>query len=68
MAACSVSSRPASNIAGIVSPTIFGQFLDHGHLRGMFFFMAACALLAIGTVVVSTSPDREGIRTRTVFF
>jgi FSR family fosmidomycin resistance protein-like MFS transporter len=46
------------NIAGIVSPTIFGQFLDHGHPRGMFFFMAACALLAIGTVAVSTTRKR----------
>jgi sugar phosphate permease len=46
------------NIAGIVSPTIFGQFLDHGHPRGMFFFMAACALLAIGTVLVSTTRTR----------
>jgi len=43
------------NIAGIVAPTIFGQFLDHGHPRGMFFFMAACALLAVGTVAVSTT-------------
>jgi FSR family fosmidomycin resistance protein-like MFS transporter len=47
------------NIAGIVSPTIFGQFLDHGHPRGMFFFMAGCALLAIGTVVVSTTRRRR---------
>src|SRR5205814_10184840 len=46
------------NIAGIVTPTIFGQFLDHGNPRGMFFFMATCALLAIGTVVVSTTRGR----------
>jgi MFS transporter, FSR family, fosmidomycin resistance protein len=46
------------NIAGIVSPTIFGQLLDHGHPRAMFFFMATCALLAIGTVVVSTARRR----------
>jgi MFS family permease len=43
------------NIAGIVSPLIFGQLLDHGHVRTMFFFMAACALLAIATVAVNTS-------------
>jgi MFS transporter, FSR family, fosmidomycin resistance protein len=48
------------NIAGIVSPTIFGQFLDHDYPRGMFFFMAACALLAIGTVVISTTRKRAG--------
>ena len=48
------------NIAGIVSPTIFGQLLDHGHPRAMFFFMAACALLSIATVVLSTTRKRAG--------
>jgi len=43
------------NIAGIVSPIIFGQLLDHGYVREMFFFMAACALLAIITVAISTA-------------
>jgi len=43
------------NIAGIVSPIIFGQLLDHGYVREIFFFMAACALLSIVTVVVSTT-------------
>src|SRR6266545_1194536 len=38
------------NIAGIVSPLIFGQLLDRGHVREIFFFMAACALLSIATV------------------
>jgi len=46
------------NIAGIVSPTIFGLLLDHGHVREMFFFMAICALLAIGTVAISTAGKR----------
>jgi FSR family fosmidomycin resistance protein-like MFS transporter len=46
------------NIAGIVSPTIFGQLLDHGHPREIFFFMAACALLAIATVAASTTRKR----------
>jgi MFS family permease len=46
------------NIAGIVSPLIFGQLLDHGHVRTMFFFMASCALVAIATVVISTSTRR----------
>jgi MFS family permease len=46
------------NIAGIVSPLIFGQLLDHGHVRTMFFFMAACALLAIATVVINASARR----------
>jgi len=43
------------NIAGIVAPIIFGQLLDHGYVREMFFFMAACALLAILTVAISTT-------------
>jgi FSR family fosmidomycin resistance protein-like MFS transporter len=48
------------NIAGIVAPTIFGQLLDHGHPQAMFLFMAVCALLAIATVVVSTTHKRTG--------
>jgi MFS family permease len=48
------------NIAGIVSPTIFGQLLDHGHPQAMFFFMAVCALLSIATVVLSTTRKRAG--------
>jgi predicted MFS family arabinose efflux permease len=46
------------NIAGIVSPIIFGQLLDHGHVREIFFFMAVCALLSIATVVVNTTRRR----------
>jgi MFS transporter, FSR family, fosmidomycin resistance protein len=43
------------NIAGIVTPIIFGQLLDHGYVREIFFFMALCALLAISTVAFSTT-------------
>jgi predicted MFS family arabinose efflux permease len=46
------------NIAGIVAPIIFGQLLDHGHVREIFFFMALCALLAIFTVAFSTTRKR----------
>ena len=46
------------NIAGIVAPIIFGQLLDNGYVREMFFFMAICALLAILTVAVSTTRKR----------
>jgi len=46
------------NIAGIVSPLIFGQLLDRGHVREMFFFMATCAVMSIATVVISTSGKR----------
>src|SRR5439155_27207607 len=45
-------------IAGIVAPIIFGQLLDHGYVREIFFFMALCALLAIFTVAFSTTPKR----------
>jgi sugar phosphate permease len=48
------------NIAGIVSPLIFGQLLDHGYVREMFFFMAVCALLAIGTIGLTTSAKKAG--------
>jgi MFS transporter, FSR family, fosmidomycin resistance protein len=48
------------NIAGIVSPIIFGQLLDHGYVREMFFFMALCALLAILTVAISTTRKPAG--------
>src|SRR5215475_9362948 len=46
------------NIAGIVAPIIFGQLLDHGYVREIFFFMALCALLAILTVAISTAGKR----------
>jgi predicted MFS family arabinose efflux permease len=48
------------NIAGIVAPIIFGQLLDHGYVREIFFFMALCALLAIFTVAFSTTRKRAG--------
>jgi FSR family fosmidomycin resistance protein-like MFS transporter len=43
------------HVAGIVSPIIFGQMLDRGHPRAIFFFMAFCALLSIATVTYSTT-------------
>jgi FSR family fosmidomycin resistance protein-like MFS transporter len=46
------------NIAGIVTPIIFGLLLDHGYVREIFFFMALCALLAIFTVAFSTTRKR----------
>jgi FSR family fosmidomycin resistance protein-like MFS transporter len=46
------------NIAGIIAPIIFGQLLDKGHVREIFFFMAACALLSIVTVAISTTRKR----------
>jgi MFS family permease len=47
------------NIAGIISPLIYGQFLDRGYPREIFYFMGACALLSIITVAVSVSNRRE---------
>jgi MFS family permease len=43
------------NIAGIISPIIFGQMLDRGYPAEIFFLMAGCTLLAIATVAFSTS-------------
>ena len=43
------------HLAGIVSPIIFGQMLDRGYPREIFFFMACCALLSIATVAYSST-------------
>ena len=43
------------HLAGIVSPIIFGQMLDRGYPREIFFFMAFCTLLSIATVTYSTT-------------
>jgi MFS transporter, FSR family, fosmidomycin resistance protein len=43
------------HLAGIVSPIIFGQMLDRGYPREIFFFMAICALLSIATVTYSST-------------
>jgi MFS transporter, FSR family, fosmidomycin resistance protein len=47
------------HIGGMVSPLIFGQFLDHGHPRAVFLFIAACALVAVFTVVLGMSGRRN---------
>jgi MFS family permease len=46
------------HIGGMVAPLIFGQLLDHGHPRAVFFFIAACALVAIATVAFGMSGRR----------
>jgi FSR family fosmidomycin resistance protein-like MFS transporter len=46
------------HIGGMVAPIIFGQLLDHGHPRALFLYIAACALIAIGTVVFGMSGRR----------
>jgi FSR family fosmidomycin resistance protein-like MFS transporter len=46
------------HIGGMVAPLIFGQFLDHGHPRAVFLYIAACALVAIATVVFGMSGRR----------
>jgi predicted MFS family arabinose efflux permease len=43
------------NIGGIVAPIIFGQLLDQGYPRAIFFCVAGCALLSIATVAINTS-------------
>ena len=49
------------HIGGMVAPLIFGQLLDHGHPRAVFFFIAACALVAIATVAFGMSGRRATI-------
>ncbi len=46
------------HIGGMVAPLIFGQLLDHGYPRAVFFYIAACALVAIATVVFGMSGRR----------
>jgi MFS family permease len=48
------------NIGGIVSPLIFGQLLDQGYPRAIFFCVAACALISIATVAINTSRKPAG--------
>ena len=43
------------NIGGIVAPLIFGQLLDHGHPRAIFFCVTGFALVSIATVAINTS-------------
>src|SRR5229473_2504812 len=43
------------HIGGMVAPLIFAQFLDHGYPRGVFLYVAACALVAIATVAFGMS-------------
>jgi predicted MFS family arabinose efflux permease len=39
------------DLGGIIGPVAFGFLLDHGHPREMLFGVAACYLVAIGTVI-----------------
>jgi MFS family permease len=43
------------NIGGIVAPVIFGQLLDQGYPRAIFFCVAAAALVSITTVAINTT-------------
>jgi MFS family permease len=47
------------HIGGMISPVIFGQFLDHGHPRAVFLFITACALVGVITVVLGMSGRRN---------
>jgi MFS family permease len=42
------------HVGGMISPLIYGQFLDHGQPRSVFLFIAACAVTAVLTVVFGT--------------
>jgi MFS transporter, FSR family, fosmidomycin resistance protein len=39
------------DLGGIIGPVAFGILLDHGHSREMLVAVAACYLVAIGTVI-----------------
>jgi FSR family fosmidomycin resistance protein-like MFS transporter len=39
------------NIGGIISPIVFGWLMDDGHPQAIFLVVAACALIAILTVL-----------------
>jgi MFS family permease len=45
------------NIAGVVSPLIFGALMDHGEPRAVFLLIGACSLAAVITVV--SAPRRH---------
>jgi MFS transporter, FSR family, fosmidomycin resistance protein len=45
------------NIAGIISPLIFGALMDHGAPRMVFILIGICSLLAVATVV--STPKRR---------
>jgi MFS family permease len=47
------------HIGGMISPLIFGQLLDHGMPRGVFLFIAACALIAVATVAFGAALRRR---------
>ena len=48
------------HIGGMVAPLIFAQFLDHGHPRAVFLYIAVCALVAIATVAFGM-PGRRAV-------
>lgn len=45
------------NIAGILSPLIFGALMDYGAPRAVFILVGICSLAAILTVVVAARKD-----------
>ncbi len=47
------------HVGGIVAPLIFGQFLDHGQPQWVFFYIAACSLVAIATVAFGRASARK---------
>jgi sugar phosphate permease len=46
------------HLGGVIAPMIFGQFLDHGRPQFVFFYIAACAMLAVVIVTFSASIRR----------
>jgi MFS family permease len=47
------------HVGGVISPLIFGQFLDHGQPRLVFLYISACAMVAVVLVSFSSSSRRQ---------
>jgi len=43
------------NIGSMISPMVYGMFMDHGMPRALFLFAAACSILCIATVTFGFS-------------
>jgi FSR family fosmidomycin resistance protein-like MFS transporter len=48
------------HIGGIIAPLIFGQFLDRGAPRWVFFYIAICSVVSVLTVGLGASRRRGG--------
>jgi len=47
------------HVGGVIAPMIFGQLLDHGQPRFVFFFIATCAMVAVSIVTFGAWRSRR---------